>query len=242
MNHIRISKPLIHMITNDVSRESCVNIVLAAGGTAICAEGIEEVQEIVDLAEGLLINIGMSSEKKGKAMEMALLRAKERAIPVVLDPVGVGASEFRRNLVQRLLDIGGITCIRGNAGEIATLCHLSVASRGVETGDVHATVEQVQQLSTENDAIVMVSGEQDLLVWKNQVICKAGGGEVFTRMTGSGCMQSALLAASIAASIDPWQGVQEGVALFDAAGAIARTTMRGMGSFAVDFMDAISNS
>ena len=240
MNHIRKKKPLIHMITNDVSRESCVNIVLAAGGCAICAEAVEEVEEITAIADGLLLNIGMPNPTKAEAMKLALQCAKERGIPVVLDPVGVGASDFRRHLVEELLTIGGITCIRGNRSEIATLCHVMSPSRGVEASEVDLTIEQMRDLSIETGAMVMATGETDLLVWKTQGISKLGGGEVFCHMTGSGCMESALLAASIAASEQPWEGLQVGVKMFDAAGEAAAKQMQGMGSFAVAFLDAIS--
>ncbi|MCR5640269.1 MAG: hydroxyethylthiazole kinase [Lachnospiraceae bacterium] len=239
MNSIRKKAPLIHMITNGVSRESCANIVLAAGGSAICAEAAEEVEEIVDLADGLLLNIGMPTPAKKEAMLLALQRAKERKLPVVLDPVGVSASAFRKELVEELFAIGGITLIRGNRGEIAALCRHQVASRGVETSVVHLAVADVQQLSEATGAMVMASGEEELLVWKHQVIEKAGGGQFFCSMTGSGCMQSALLAASIAAAEDPWRGLVDGVSLFEAAGTWARAHSDGPGSFLPAFLDGI---
>ena len=241
MNKIRTKKPLIHMITNDVTRESCVNMVLAAGGSAICAEAVEEVEEITAIADGLLLNIGMPNPQKAEAMKLALTCVKKRGIPVLLDPVGVGASEFRKALVADLFEIGGITCIRGNRSEIATLCHVVVPSRGVETSDVEVSMEQIRRLSEETGAMIMASGEQDLLVWKTNGISKVGGGEVFCHLTGSGCMQSALLTAAIAAAEHPGEGLQQGVAMFDEAGRIAAERMRGMGSFAVELLDAMSN-
>ena len=241
MNNIRKKAPRIHMITNGVTRESCVNLVLSAGGYAICAEAPEEVEEVVGIADGLLLNLGMPSVEKAKAMELALQRAKERRIPVVLDPVGVGVSKFRRDLAARLLEIGGITCIRGNAGEIGYLCNGVGASLGVETGSIHVTEEALQELSARTGATVMMSGPRDYLVWKSKIVDKPGGGEVFTHMTGSGCMESALLAASIAATGDVWEGLTEGVRLFDAAGREAAAKMQGMGSFAVAFLDAMSH-
>ena len=241
MGKIREQKPLIHMITNGVSRESCVNLVLAAGGYAICAEAPEEVEEVVDIADGLLLNLGMPSREKAEAMKLALRRAKERGIPVVLDPVGVGVSQFRRGLVAELLSIGGISCIRGNAGEIGYLCNGINGSRGVETGDINVTAEALKQLSTKTGAAIMMSGPKDYLVWQEACEVLPGGGELFTHLTGSGCMESALLAASIAAHDNLWDGLVEGVSLFDAAGAEAAERSEGMGSFAVAFLDAISH-
>ncbi len=229
------------MITNDVSRESCVNIVLAAGGSAICAEDCLEVEEITELADGLCLNLGMPTEAKAEAMKLALQKAKEKKIPVLLDPVGVGASRFRNRLVQDLLSIGGITCIRGNAGEIGSLCHKSISSRGVETAEVELTEENLRELSERTGALIMASGKTDYLVKGSEIRSMAGGGEIFTRITGSGCMQSALLTAFLASYEDPWEGLLRGVEAFDAAGHIAKGTARGTGSFQVDFPDAICN-
>ena len=241
MNQIRKKKPLIHMITNDVTRESCVNMVLAAGGYAICAEAVEEVEDVVNQTDALLLNLGMPNANKAKAMKLALHRAKERGIPVVLDPVGVGVSDFRKTLAEELLAIGGITCIRGNRSEIACLCHQSIQARGVEATPVELQIPDMRALSEETGAMIMASGEQDILVWKSHGISKVGGGEVFCHLTGSGCMQSALLTAAIAAAENPWEGLQQGVALFDEAGAIAAERMGGMGSFAVELLDAMSD-
>jgi len=228
------------MITNGVTRESCANIVLAAGGSAICAEAPEEVKEIVDLADGLLLNMGMPTAAKEEAMVAALIRAKERGIPVVLDPVGVSASGFRKQIAARLLEVGGITLIRGNGGEIATLCKQQVVSRGVESGTVNIDVTRMQALSKASGAMVMATGEEDILVWKSTVIRKPGGGKFFCRMTGSGCMESALLAASLAAGENLWEALQEGVALFEKAGKRAAAIANGPGSFHGAFLDAIA--
>ncbi len=229
------------MITNDVSRESCVNIVLAAGGSAICAEDILEVEEITDLADGLYLNLGMPSEAKGEAMKAALRKAKEKKIPVLLDPVGAGASRFRNRLVRELLSIGGITCIRGNAGEIGSLCNKEMDSRGVETANVELTGANLQELSARTGALIMVSGETDRLVNGTAIRSIPGGGEIFTHITGSGCMQSALLTAFLAAYKDPWEGLQRGVEVFDTAGHLAAKTALGTGSFQREFLDAIWN-
>ncbi len=269
MNRIREQKPLIHMITNDVSRESCVNIVLAAGGSAICAEDAAEVCEIVNLADGLYLNMGMPSPAKAEAMKKALEAAKKRGIPVLLDPVGVGASSFRKKLADDLFKIGGITCIRGNAGEIGYLCGKKAGSKGVETVPVKLTDEELMALSEKTGALIMVSGETDYLVSPGEVIKKPGGGEIFTRITGSGCMQSAYLAACLASCLTAYQAANEisglksipgkvpfrealiqGVSVFDAAGRLAAFKVQksleegekmGTGSFAAAFLDAICN-
>ena len=242
MNRIRNKHPLIYMITNDVSREICTNIILAAGGCVICSETSEEIDEILNLEDGLYIDIGMPTVEKAELMKRAVRLASQRGIPVVLDPVGVGASGFRRNLVNELLLIGGITCIRGNSGEIGSLCNRRVVYKGVETSKIYITDEELLNLSERTGAMILVSGKTDRLAWKDKVIEKPGGGKIFTKISGSGCMQSAFIATCIASFDDHYEGLRKGVDLFNFAGRIAAKESKGIGSFSIAFMDTIGQT
>lgn len=122
-------EPLVHIITNSVTINDTVNLVLAAGGAAICADSPREVAEVVSLCDALMINIGTPSEKKLTAMLIAGRRANEMGIPVVLDPVGAGASGFRREILGELLEDVRFDCIRGNKSEIAALLGIPFRSR-----------------------------------------------------------------------------------------------------------------
>ena len=242
MNQVRNKRPLIYMITNDVSREVCTNIILAAGGCVICSESSEEIDEILNLADGLYLDIGMPTMEKAELMKRALRLASQRGIPVILDPVGVGASGFRRNLVNELLLIGGITCIRGNVGEIGSLCNRRVVYNGAETSRISLTDEELMALSERTGAMILVGGKTDRLVWKDQVVEKPGGGRIFTRLSGGGCLQAAFLATVIASFEDRWEGLKKGVDLFNFAGRIAAKEAGGVGSFPMAFMDTIGET
>lgn len=136
---------LIHIISNEVTLETVVNAILASGGRAICANAPEEAAEITAMSDALVLNIGMPSAAKLDAMSLAGHKANELRIPVVLDPVGVGASEFRKQAVRRLLGEIHFVCVRGNAAEIAEIC----AMYGIT--DVDAEPTDVRQGDTEED-------------------------------------------------------------------------------------------
>ncbi|MGI6075174.1 MAG: thiamine phosphate synthase [Pyramidobacter sp.] len=192
------SQPLIHVITNEAAVAQTANALLAAGARAICADSPREAEQICALADGLNINVGMPSERKVQAMVLAGKAANRRGIPVVLDPVGAGASDFRREILDRLLHEVRFTAIRGNQSEIAALCRLSFRSAGVEDAGVAASTEQLLALSKECGAIVAATGKRDRVAFGGRVEELSGGSPLLKSVTGSGCMLSALLAAALA--------------------------------------------
>lgn len=121
LEEIRKTKPLVHLIINDVTRTNCVNAVLAIGASAICGEAIEEVEDITGICNALVLNIGTPNREKYKAMLLACAKANEIGIPVVLDPVGVGVSNFRKEFIKELLGRSRVTIIRGNMSEMRYL-------------------------------------------------------------------------------------------------------------------------
>ena len=132
-----MEKPLIHLITNYVTVNDVVNIILSGGGSAICADAPEEIEEITGIADALVLNIGTPSKSRFEAMLKAGRVANQRNIPVVLDPVGAGASRFRDEFLKKLLSEVKITCIRGNYTEITALVRLiSENNSEPETGQM----------------------------------------------------------------------------------------------------------
>ena len=180
-------EPLVHIITNSVTINDTVNFVLAAGGAAICADSPLEVAEVVSLCDALMINIGTPSEKKLTAMLIAGRRANEIGIPVVLDPVGAGASEFRRQILGELLEDVSFDCIRGNKSEIAALLGIPFRSKGVETVSLELS-----------DEAILMTGESDLVFDKRDKFEIGGGSPLMKKLTGSGCMYSAFIATRLA--------------------------------------------
>lgn len=202
---------LIHIISNEVTLETVVNAVLASGGRAICANAPEEAAEITAISDALVLNIGIPSELKLHAMLLAGHAANGCGIPVVLDPVGVGASEFRKQAVRRLLDEVHFTCIKGNAGEIAAICamygiphdaphstNVRECESGVDSGSAKIDQSAVKQLAQKLGAVVVATGAVNV-VTDGQRFCEiAGGSEMLAGMTGGGCILSGLLGLFLA--------------------------------------------
>ena len=191
--------PMIHAITNAVTRTDVVNMILASGGSAICSENPEEAAEITALCQGLLINIGMPDERRLEAMILSGREANARKIPVVLDPAGLGASAYRASFVKELLDNIRFDCIRGNMSEIAALSGMAIASRGVEECGARLGDEEMKELAGRLHAVLAVTGSTDYIVSPGRVRMNQTGSFCLKRITGAGCMLSGIVTAALAA-------------------------------------------
>lgn len=198
---IRREQPLIHILSNSVTLNDVVNITLAAGATAICADAPEEVEEITALSQGLLLNTGTPSEERLSAMLLAGKKAASLGIPVTLDPAGAGSSQFRRQFLGKLLSEVPFAAIRANRSEMAALCGISFHSRGVEDAGADLPDEVLRNFASEHQCILAVTGAEDTIVSASRVLTIRGGTPMLKRITGSGCMLSALVAAAVAVSV-----------------------------------------
>ncbi|MDD6352338.1 MAG: hydroxyethylthiazole kinase [Lachnospiraceae bacterium] len=196
---IREEKPLVHAITNPVTMTDVVNLILASGATAICADDPKEAEDISSISDVTLLNIGMPSERKMQAMLLAGGKANELGHPLLLDPVGAGASAFRKEILEKLLNELHPTCIRGNQSEMAALMGLVIPSRGVEDAGLSLDPKKLQSLARKLNTVLAVTGETDYAISPNQILEIQTGTPLLKRITGSGCMLSGFLAASIGA-------------------------------------------
>jgi len=239
---IRERKPLVHQITNYVVMNETANATLALGALPVMAHAREEVEEMVGLAGALVINIGTLSPPWVEAMLAAGKAANARGIPVVLDPVGAGATRYRTETARRILDTVDVAVLRGNAGEVATLVGVEAEVRGVESiasgGDAgelaHAAARSLRVVASVTGAVDHVSdGERSLSV--------ANGHELLAAVTGTGCMSSALTGCFLAAKPDaPLEAAAEALAAFGVAAEDAATTARGPGTFHAMLYDALA--
>lgn len=205
---IHSTKPIVHCITNYVVTNFTANGLLAVGASPIMADEIQEMHDIVQISNGLLINIGTLNTRTVDAMILAGQAANKKGVPVVLDPVGVGASKYRKQTVEQLLQHVQFTAIRCNAGELAALAEIKVTSRGVDAGEVSFEIEEAaKQVATRYKTIVAVSGVEDLITDGTTVHIINGGHAWMEQITGAGCLLSALTAASIASHTDALQSV-----------------------------------
>ena len=186
---LRETRPLVHQITNYVVMNETANATLAVGGQPVMAHAREEVEEMVALAGALVLNIGTLSPDWVEAMLAAGRAANARGIPVVLDPVGAGATTYRTETVQRILDVVRVTVVRGNAGEVATIVGVEAEVRGVESVGVSADpAELALQAARTLGLVVSVTGPVDHASDGERVVSVSNGDPVLATITGTGCM------------------------------------------------------
>lgn len=248
---IRRAHPLIHAITNAVTMNTVVNGILAAGASAICASAPEEAAEITAESQGLLLNTGTPDAFRRQAMLLSGKRANALGIPVVLDPVGAGASAYREELLRELLTEVHMTCIRCNMSEIAALYGLHFPSRGVESGDARLTPDEMQELAARYGTVLAVTGETDYAVSAEAVLISDTGTALQKKVTGAGCLLSGLCAAALAADTtgNPVQTAHALLRAYGSCAEAAEQTVRrndrssqGTGSFLSALIDAISRA
>jgi hydroxyethylthiazole kinase len=238
---LRETTPLVLSLTNSVVREFTANALLALGASPIMSDAFEEIAELVDIAGALNLNIGTPTPRSAEAMALAAAAAKAKGIPIVLDPVAVGATQMRRQLVDRLLSIAIPAVIRGNQAEIAALAGLSSVARGVDAvGNLEQASTVVRQLAKQTGSIVVASGATDYLSDGRIVVAIENGHPLMARTTGSGCVATAVIAAFLPVASPPISAATSAMVVMDLAGELAADHSRteGPGSFRVRFLDA----
>ncbi len=208
LENVRKKCPLIHNITNYVTVNDCANILLACGGSPIMADDVDEVEEITTICGGLNINIGTLNQRIIPAMYTAGIKANELGHPVVLDPVGAGASALRTNTAMELIDKVKFTVIRGNISEIKTLALGGGTTRGVDADiadnvtkeNLLQAVEFAKAFSKKTGAVVAITGAIDIVADANKAYCIFNGNAMMSSITGTGCQLSAMTAAYVTAN------------------------------------------
>jgi hydroxyethylthiazole kinase len=218
------------------------NATLALGALPVMAHAREEVEEMVGLAGALVLNIGTLSPHWVEAMLLAGRGANERGIPVVLDPVGAGATRYRTETAKRLLDELDVTVLRGNAGEVATLVGVEAEVRGVESiGGGGDPADLAREAGRALGLVASVTGPVDHVSDGQSVLAVANGHELLGRVSGTGCMSSALTGCFLAAKPDrPLEAAAEALAAFGVAGEDAARDARGPGTFHANLYDALA--
>ena len=241
IERIRAERPLVHNITNYVVMNTTANALLAIGASPVMAHAIEEVEEMVSLARALVINIGTLSTPWVKAMIKAGKKARRRKIPVVLDPVGCGATRFRTAVAQKLMREVVPTIIRGNASEIRSLLGRKAGTKGVDSRHAPAEVlDEARALSISAGCVVSVSGPVDLVVEGNAVVRISNGHPMMARVTGMGCTASAITGAFAAVNPQSLKAAAHAMAVMGIAGEMAAERSAGPGSFQMHFLDTLS--
>ena len=253
LENVRKTSPLIHNITNYVTVNDCANILLACGGAPIMSDEIEEVEEITAICGGLNLNIGTLNSRTIPAMLRAGKKANEQSHPVVLDPVGAGASALRTNTALKLLDEVQFTVIRGNISEIKTLALGSGGTRGVDADvddrvtrdNLEAAVCMAKDFAGKRNAVVAVTGAIDIVADRETAYCIYNGHANMSKITGTGCQLSAMVTAYVTANPEsPLKATAAAVCAMGLCGEIAEKRMTGSdgnASYRNYIIDAVCN-
>jgi hydroxyethylthiazole kinase len=241
LRHIRERRPLVHQITNFVVMNETANATLAIGALPVMAHAPEEVAEMATVAGALVLNIGTLTREWVDSMILAGRAANAATVPVVLDPVGAGATTLRTQSAQRILHEVAVAIVRGNAAEVASLAGRSAEIRGVESmGTSDAAGDLATTAAAALGCVVAVTGAVDAVSDGTTTLCIANGHPLLATVTGTGCIASAITGCFAAVNErTPLSAAVEALVALGVAGEDAATQSRGPGSFHVALYDAL---
>ncbi len=250
LEDIRKNVPLVHNITNYVTVNDCANVVLAVGASPIMADDILEAAEITAISQSLVLNIGTLNQRTVESMIAAGRKANELGIPVVFDPVGAGASGFRNNTVKQILSNVIIAILRGNLSEMSYIAGLQVNTKGVDSAEEDNKIDGVsvaKKVAEIYGCVAAITGAVDVVSDGTRVTKISNGHKMLSKVTGTGCMTTALAgsyagAANINGSKDYYSAAIGGIMTMGIAGEMAFETAghMGTGSYHINIIDAVS--
>ncbi len=239
---VREKRPLVHHITNYVTVNDCANITLCAGGSPVMADAPEEVAEMTSIAGSLVLNIGTLNAAQVGSMILAGRKANERGIPVILDPVGAGATRFRTETTKRLLDKLEITVLKGNAAEIGVVAGVEAVVRGVDSCGLAGDPLMIgNELAKKLGCTIAISGATDVVTDGKHSLLVDNGHPLMGSISGTGCMAASVIGAFCAGSKDPVTASAAAFAALGLAGERAAAVAHGPLSFKVALFDELAN-
>ncbi|MGG0091764.1 hydroxyethylthiazole kinase [Bacillus altitudinis] len=246
LEKVRAENPLVHNITNQVVTNFTANGLLALGASPVMANAKEEVAEMAQLADALVLNIGTLTKDTVEAMVIAGQAANEKGVPVLLDPVGVGATTFRTSAAKQLLQQVDITVVRGNAAEMAHLIGVEGwQSKGVDAKGANGDVSSLaKQAAKALQTVVAITGEVDVVSDGEEVLSIHNGHEWLTKVTGTGCLLTSVIGAFCATGERPIHASASALLFYGVAAekAAQQTEEKGPGTFQIELLNALSNT
>jgi hydroxyethylthiazole kinase len=240
LRNLRQKKPLVHNITNYVVMNYTANALLACGASPVMAHASEEVEEMVSFAGALVLNIGTLTPYWVDSMLKAGKRANELNIPVILDPVGSGATRLRTDSAKRLIDEVSIKVVRGNASEVLSLAHEGSKTKGVDSiHTVDEAADAALTLSKELNTTLAITGKVDLITDGERIYRVSNGHDLMGYCTGTGCTATVIIGAFLAVDPDPVTATATALAYFGLVGEKAATKAKSPGSFQIAMLDAL---
>lgn len=242
LNLVREKSPLVHNITNLVVMNNTANALLSIGASPVMAHALEEVEDMVAIASALVINMGTLSEKWVEAMLLAGKAAYKLNIPVVFDPVGVGATPYRNKTAEHIINQCKPTVIRGNASEIMALANEKVLTKGVDsTTESNVALEAAKRLAIQTGSVVVISGIEDYITDGQAVNTVKNGSLLMPKVTGMGCTASAMVGAFTGINPDAMEASTHAMAVMGVTGELAAAISEGPGSLQMNFLDQLYN-
>jgi hydroxyethylthiazole kinase len=237
---LREKKPLIHNITNYVVMNYTANALLAMGASPVMAHAQNEVEDMVSFAGALVLNIGTLTDDWIASMVKAGKKASTQGTPIILDPVGSGATPLRTNSAKQIIDQTKISVIRGNASEILSLRHEDSQTKGVDSvHSVDEATDTARILAEELQTTLAITGPIDLITDGPRVVRVANGHPLMGYVTGTGCTATTAIGAFLAVDKDPVSAAATALAFFGLAGEVAGRAASAPGSFMIQLLDAL---
>ena len=237
---IRSQSPLVHNITNYVVMNTTANALLAVGASPVMAHAVEEVEDMVKIASSLVINIGTLSKNWVDAMLKAGKEARERNIPVVLDPVGAGATSYRTKTSFRIINECKPSVIRGNASEIMALVNEKAKTKGVDSiASPESALDAAKILTNNTGAVIVISGPVDYIIDSQSVVEVRNGSPMMAKVTGLGCTATALIGAFVAVNNNFFLASAHAMAVMGISGELAAKKSEGPGTMQINFLDEL---
>ncbi len=239
---VREKKPLIHNITNFVVMNYTANALLAMGASPVMAHARNEVEDMVSFAGALVLNIGTLTDEWIESMIKAGIKASAQGTPIILDPVGSGATPLRTNSARRIIDQSNISVIRGNASEILSLRHEESKTKGVDSlHSVDEAADTARILAEELQTTLAITGPVDLVTDGRRIVRVSNGDPLMGFVTGTGCTATTVIGAFLAVDEDPLRAAATALAFFGLAGETAGKAATAPGSFMIQMQDALYN-
>jgi len=239
LHRVREQNPLILQITNAVTITDCANMTICFGASPVMSDDSRDAAELAGVAHAIVLNLGTISDAQMEVMRSAAVAAEKRHIPIVLDPVGAGATSVRNRAVFSLLDEFPISVIKGNAGEILALSGDSGKVYGVDSISADATAASVK-LAKEYECVVAATGKVDKITDGTRVVSVVNGVSSLGKISGTGCMLTPCCAAACSVTDDYVAGCTVAMAVFGIAGEFANKESKGYGTFKSSLFDAVS--
>jgi hydroxyethylthiazole kinase len=237
---IKRARPLVLNITNDVTMDFIANGLLALGASPVMSKAPQETADLLQLATCVVINLGTLDDEFIRLCQQTCCIANQLNKPVILDPVGAGASHYRTAAARQLINDHAIAIVRGNAGEIMALAGSSGATKGVDSiAQSNNAIASARDLAQGCNATIVISGEIDVVIDAENSAQFNRGSAMMPMITGTGCLLSAVVGAFHAVDENRFNAAANALVFYGVCGEIAAQTAQGPGSFKVNFLDAL---